>query len=170
MTKRYLAWAIEHDSHGPVIDTLVFMPEGDEPETEAKWVRLPWLDQVELGPVVTLEELLKGIQAPPRIDRPGLPKIHLACKREGGTGPCKCLDGCGACDSCGIWMESHQCRIHDARDTSGKCSCSEIVKALDGLLAEVERVFGEVSYDVEHVKACATASRAIRNMQRARGK
>lgn len=43
--RRLLAWAIEHNSHGLYLDTLIFLPEGDRPETEAEWVRLPWLDQ-----------------------------------------------------------------------------------------------------------------------------
>jgi len=35
----------------------------------------------------------------------GLPeRVHIACIRDGGTGPCACLDGCGACDSCGQWL------------------------------------------------------------------
>jgi len=38
------AWIIQHDSHGYSWDTLVFLPEGDEPETKENWIRLPWLD------------------------------------------------------------------------------------------------------------------------------
>ena len=31
--------------------------------------------------------------------------VHTECLRmPGGTGPCACLDGCGACDSCGNWL------------------------------------------------------------------
>lgn len=41
---RWWAWGIEHDSHGPSIDTLVWLPSGDKPETTERWVRLPWLD------------------------------------------------------------------------------------------------------------------------------
>lgn len=32
------------------------------------------------------------------------PRAHTECVRMGGTGPCACLDGCGACDSCGQWL------------------------------------------------------------------
>ena len=38
------AWAIKHDSHGVCIDSLCFLPYNDEPESDACWVRLPWLD------------------------------------------------------------------------------------------------------------------------------
>ena len=42
---RWLAWALQHSAHGPCIDTLCFLPEGDEPDAPGDWVRLPWLDQ-----------------------------------------------------------------------------------------------------------------------------
>jgi hypothetical protein len=42
---RLLAWVIEHNSHGLIFDTLVFLPEGEEPETKEEWRRMPWLDQ-----------------------------------------------------------------------------------------------------------------------------
>lgn len=29
------------------------------------------------------------------------PSMHHECTKMGGTGPCACFDGCGACDSCG---------------------------------------------------------------------
>ncbi len=45
----WLAWAIRHDAHGPSMDNLVFLPEGDRPETEGDWVRVPWLDSPPLG-------------------------------------------------------------------------------------------------------------------------
>jgi len=48
--KRLLAWAIEHDSHGISIDTMIFLPDGDKPEGKEKWLRLPWLDQPETKP------------------------------------------------------------------------------------------------------------------------
>lgn len=41
---RWQAWAIVHNSHGPVMDTIVFMPAGDRPETDEEWVRCPWMD------------------------------------------------------------------------------------------------------------------------------
>ncbi len=44
-TKRFLAWAIEHDSHGISLDTVGFLPEDENPETNHQWVRLPWLDE-----------------------------------------------------------------------------------------------------------------------------
>lgn len=44
------AWAVRHDSHGISYDTLVFLPEGDEPETKMQWVRLPWLDSPRVWP------------------------------------------------------------------------------------------------------------------------
>jgi len=44
-----LAWAIKHDSHGLCIDNLFWLPEGDKPETEEDFVRLPQFD-------TTLEE------------------------------------------------------------------------------------------------------------------
>lgn len=40
------AWIIEHDSHGEVYDTPIWLPEGDKPETKKLWVRAPWLDGV----------------------------------------------------------------------------------------------------------------------------
>jgi hypothetical protein len=43
--KRMLAWAIRHDSHGIHYDTLCFIPEGEVPETDFEWRRLPWLDE-----------------------------------------------------------------------------------------------------------------------------
>ncbi len=45
MSKRLCAWAIKHDSHGLVLDTLCFLPEGEVPDTKANWCRLPWLDE-----------------------------------------------------------------------------------------------------------------------------
>lgn len=44
-----------------------------------------------------MTELQALIQAEP-------PRIHTECVRMCGTGPCACLDGCGACDSCGTWL------------------------------------------------------------------
>lgn len=38
------AWLMVHDAHGPSLDTLVFLPPGDEPESHADWMRAPWLD------------------------------------------------------------------------------------------------------------------------------
>lgn len=37
-------WAIEHDAHGIYLDNLIFLPAGEKPETDRKWVRCPWLD------------------------------------------------------------------------------------------------------------------------------
>lgn len=34
------AWVIEHDSHGLYWDTLVFLPVGDDPETDYAWVKI----------------------------------------------------------------------------------------------------------------------------------
>lgn len=42
---RLRAWGVMHDSHGLCVDTIVILPEGEKPETDARWVRLPWLDQ-----------------------------------------------------------------------------------------------------------------------------
>jgi hypothetical protein len=44
------AWAILHNSHGPSLDTLVWMPAGDEPETDKDWVRVSTLDFVQTRP------------------------------------------------------------------------------------------------------------------------
>lgn len=41
----WCAWAIFHDSHGYSMDTLVFLPDGERPDTEREWRRLPWLDK-----------------------------------------------------------------------------------------------------------------------------
>lgn len=41
---KWQAWAVAHDSHGLVLDTLCFMPVGEGPETNKDWVRVPWLD------------------------------------------------------------------------------------------------------------------------------
>ena len=38
------AWAIAHDAHGLSMDTLVFLPVDDIPDTDKDWVRVPWLD------------------------------------------------------------------------------------------------------------------------------
>ncbi len=39
------AWLKTHHAHGPSMDTLVFLPEDDEPEMHlTRWVRAPWLD------------------------------------------------------------------------------------------------------------------------------
>lgn len=44
---RLCAWVIEHNSHGTVFDSLVWLPKGQEPETKEEWRRMPWLDQPE---------------------------------------------------------------------------------------------------------------------------
>lgn len=44
------AWAIRHNAHGPSIDTPIWLPEGDEPETDKDWVRIPSLDFAQLRP------------------------------------------------------------------------------------------------------------------------
>lgn len=54
------------------------------------------------------------------------PRIHVDCFRmPGGTAPCACLDGCGACDSCGLWIgdTKHQPRIDRRARTLIGCSC-----------------------------------------------
>ena len=38
------AWIIEHNSHGEVYDTPIWLPKGEKPETDELWVRAPWLD------------------------------------------------------------------------------------------------------------------------------
>jgi hypothetical protein len=42
---RMLAWGVIHNSHGTSVDTVCFMPEGERPDTDIAWVRLPWLDE-----------------------------------------------------------------------------------------------------------------------------
>jgi hypothetical protein len=46
-TQPLKAWAVQHDSHGICVDTLCFLQEGDKPEGDLAWVRLPWLDEPE---------------------------------------------------------------------------------------------------------------------------
>ena len=41
---RLVAWIHEHDSHGLMYDTPIWMPEGDKPE-EGLWIRAHWMDQ-----------------------------------------------------------------------------------------------------------------------------
>ena len=42
---KMLAWMIKHDSHGLMLHSLVFLPEGEEPGFERwRWIRAPWLD------------------------------------------------------------------------------------------------------------------------------
>jgi hypothetical protein len=43
-TVKLCAWMLKHDSHGLVLDTLVFLPDGDRPETDGLWTRVPWMD------------------------------------------------------------------------------------------------------------------------------
>jgi hypothetical protein len=45
MSERLLAWGVIHNSHGTHVDRLCFLPEGDKPDTDIAWVRLPWLDE-----------------------------------------------------------------------------------------------------------------------------
>lgn len=51
--KRMLGWAIKHNSHGIYYDTLIFLPEGDAPETKHEWIRVPWLDEPKKKPKTT---------------------------------------------------------------------------------------------------------------------
>jgi hypothetical protein len=40
-----LAYLCQHNAHGLVFDKPIWLPEGDEPETDrSKWKRAPWLD------------------------------------------------------------------------------------------------------------------------------
>ena len=41
---RLCAWIEEHDAHGLMYNTPVWMPEGDEPEL-GKWIRASWMDE-----------------------------------------------------------------------------------------------------------------------------
>lgn len=50
------AWAIRHNAHGPSLDTLVWMPEGDEPETDKDWVRITSLDFAQQRPFARKNE------------------------------------------------------------------------------------------------------------------
>lgn len=55
--------------------------------------------------VPVYEELKAEIDR--RFPIPGVrkPRVHTDCFRmPNGTVPCACLDGCGACDSCGHWL------------------------------------------------------------------
>lgn len=40
------AWMIRHRGHGLILDTLVLLPDGDTPDTNEDWVRVPALDAV----------------------------------------------------------------------------------------------------------------------------
>lgn len=55
-----------------------------------------------------------------------VPAVHTDCYRvAGGTAPCVCVDGCGACDSCGLWIgdAEHQPRVDRATRRLLGCSC-----------------------------------------------
>ncbi len=43
-TNIWRAWAIAHNAHGEHLTDLVFLPDGDKPDTDCEWVRCPWLD------------------------------------------------------------------------------------------------------------------------------
>lgn len=47
MSKRMHAWGVIHNSHGPSVDTVCFLPAGEKPDTDFAWARLPWLDEPE---------------------------------------------------------------------------------------------------------------------------
>lgn len=66
-SKRMLAWMISHNAHGSAMDSLCFLPEGDEPETKANWRRVEWLDQPgpgEAGTVLALDFALRNGMGP----------------------------------------------------------------------------------------------------------
>ena len=87
------AWAIAHDSHGLSMDTLVFLPAGDVPETDEDWVRVPWLDS-DYNPHLPLDVTIE--------DRERLadkPIITLYCERCEGTGFTR--ERGEACSDCG---------------------------------------------------------------------
>jgi hypothetical protein len=79
-----IAWVIEHNSHGIVFDTLVFLPEGEEPETKEEWRRMPWLDQ-SLAPFDPKICAFAGC---------GKPSHGLFGGDGPGTGVPKCVDHC----------------------------------------------------------------------------
>lgn len=49
---KWKAWAMQHNSHGPALNHISYLPEGDKPETDRNWVRCPWLDSH--GPITTI--------------------------------------------------------------------------------------------------------------------
>ena len=43
---KWCAWARKHDSHGPMLNEVAFLPDWDRPDHgTGEWVRLPWLDE-----------------------------------------------------------------------------------------------------------------------------
>jgi hypothetical protein len=45
MSDRLCAWGVIHNSHGTHVDRVCFLPEGEKPDADIAWVRLPWLDE-----------------------------------------------------------------------------------------------------------------------------
>jgi hypothetical protein len=61
--RKLLCWMIRHNSHGLSLDTAVWLPAGDKPETNADWVRAPWLDQPAHCTLAGLEsDALEGLK------------------------------------------------------------------------------------------------------------
>lgn len=54
---QWLAWAVRHDAHGPSLDTLVWLPEGDAPETDKDWVRMEIFDFVQTRPFTERDDV-----------------------------------------------------------------------------------------------------------------
>lgn len=44
------AWAVHSNSHGSSLGTPIWLPAGDEPETQKDWVRISSLDFTQLRP------------------------------------------------------------------------------------------------------------------------
>ena len=40
------AWMIRSNAHGLTLHTLVYLPDGDKPETKEDWIQTPWLDNI----------------------------------------------------------------------------------------------------------------------------
>lgn len=57
------AWMIRHHAHGLCLDTLVFLAADDLPETDADWVRVPWLDGDSILEAPALLDEVKTLRA-----------------------------------------------------------------------------------------------------------
>jgi len=47
---QWQAWAQRHNSHGPVLTDMIWLPKGDEPETSHDWIRVEIFDFTQTQP------------------------------------------------------------------------------------------------------------------------